>query len=223
VIALLQHKQGVGNTVTSFGIAFTSDVTKGSLLVCSSYITDTSGPTSVTDTLTQTYVPDVRQDQVQNGNEVSIWSTPNSVAGANTLTTTTSAAFVHRNTILEYSGMATSTPKDQSNSADNAAATSLASGDITTTQADEVLICLFASGAADTYTADGAFTVEETILAGAGVNRAQTSDRVVSAIGTYSNTSSIAGAAKNLSSCIVSYKALEVFRPQSLFQILVAA
>ena len=207
-MALLQHKQGVGTIVTSFALAFTSNVTAGSLLVCASYITDVSGPTSVTDTPTQTYAVDVRQDQAANGNENSIWSTPNSVAGANTLTTNTSAAFTHRNTILEYSGMATSTPKDQSNSADTASATSLASGNITTTQADEVLICLFSSGAADTYTADGAFTVEETILVGAGVNRAQTQDRVVTSTGTYSNTSSIAGAAKNLTSCIVSYKAV---------------
>ena len=118
----------------------------------------------------------------------STWSTKNIAGGACTVTLT-DAGQNFRAEMLEASGLDTTSPLDQTTSA---AGTSAApsSGSITTTTANQLLVCYVGTDGGNSFTAGSGWTLQQ---ANSDV-AIQIETQIVSSIGTYAGTMSITSA-----------------------------
>lgn len=128
---------------TIFG-TYGSDVTAGNLLICCASFGDASAAITATcaDSLSQNY--SVAVGPTRNANMLGGWTNyifyfPNTAGGANTVTVTASDVLSFRRiTILEYSGIATTSPLDVvAGASGNSSAPD--SGTNTTTQANDLI------------------------------------------------------------------------------------
>lgn len=149
---------GVGVTVA---LAYDSNVTAGSLLICWAYFGAGTNPADYTciDSLTQTFTVANSQVQTTDGHILIIFYKANSAGGANTVTVTnvTGPVGTIRMSISEFSGVATVSPLDQINAAQGSSTTP-ASGNVTPTENGELLCCGGSGNTGTTYTAGTDFT-----------------------------------------------------------------
>lgn len=142
-------------------LAYGSNVTAGSMLVAVFRCGSANVTMAYTDTLGNSWSSAVSNNNPLDANtELDISYALNSGAGANTVNPGTSddTCGTRRWIIMEYSGVATSSALDQTNSATFSAATSANSGNITTTQNEEVAICGTQSSNNDNWTISSPFT-----------------------------------------------------------------
>jgi len=206
-IAHVQSRQNTNTVGTSVTLAYTSDITPGTTKVVVVMSGSTTAPTNVDDPQ-GAYTKDLEQDQTTDGITLSFWHLCNATSGATTVTVTNGSSQSTRIVILEYSGYTSACEKDQSNSAQ---ADSVGvdvptdTGDITTTQADEVLVgALIISTTSASVTQPASFTVRQDLAA--GNVRLSVADRIVSSTGTYNYAPSQKASGAHLAVGLVSYK-----------------
>ena len=189
-------------------LAFGSNNTAGNFIVVAIRLGSATIVPTVADSQGNTYTEDRRQVQTTDGHRTFIFSAPNIAAGANTVTVTFSGGVTCRFAIHEYSGLATSSVLDQVNSAEDDTNTAWSSGDVTTTQADELLFG-FASGQnsqARLVTKGAAYTLREYITVDLAF-RIISEDRIVAATGTYNANWTINNGTETKTALIATYKA----------------
>ena len=193
-IAFVQSANVDGGTA----VAFPSNITTGNSIIVAIRLGDATSVPVVTDTGLNTYVEDRRQ--VVGGNRAFIFSAHNISGGiANTVTSTVTG----RIAIHEYSGLAASATLDQVNSA-TGTGTSANSGNVTTTQANELLFGAGATSGIASFFAGTNYTLREKVPA--TNSRLATEDRIVSTTGTYSASFTF-GATEDWACLIATYKA----------------
>lgn len=185
-ITLVQHTQSaVAVPGTSTTLAFGSNLTAGNLLVLMCRLGANGTTMTTTDTLGHTWVEAVNVDNAAGGRRTFLRYVENCSGGANTITFTPSTSVTFRIAIFEYSGLLTSGALDQKTATGATGnSTTANSGNLTTTQADELLIG-FAERSTSTFVATGGFTIEEAVPAAPNSFLAAM-DLIVSATGTYS-------------------------------------
>jgi len=184
-IAFVQSKSTNSGGTTSLALTYTNNVASASLLIAGMF--DGGGinqADSVTDSVQGgNWNQDVTANLATDHDTVGIFSRVNATGGATTVTahgTTVVGLAIH-----EYSGLATTTPLDktQSNNATSGSATSNSTA--TTTSANELVFGLIGtSGSGDTVTAGSGYQARETDAPG----HIATEDKIVSATGTYAAT-----------------------------------
>ena len=189
-------------------LAFPSNTTAGNFIVVAIRLGSATVVPTVADSGGNTYTEDRRQVQTTDGHRAFIFSAPNIAGGADTVTVTWTGGVSIRFAIHEYSGLATSGALDQVNSGEDTTNTAWNSGDVTTTQADELLFG-FASGqnsGVRTVTKGAAYTLRQ-YLTTASQFRIITEDQIVSATGTYNANWTIDNGTENKTAVICTYKA----------------
>src|SRR5262245_2397714 len=163
-------------------VAFASNNTAGNLIVVAVLFSpSTALVTGITDTRGNTYVQ-ARSHTNSTGNIYgTVWYAKNVAAGANTVTLSFSGVSSSQMIILEYSGLDTTAPLDQVNSATSSSAgTVLNSGNVTTTAANELIFGAAGVASAANITPGAGFTERQDCN-----NKLEAMDQVVSATGTY--------------------------------------
>ena len=185
------------NNDTGFAIA-AQNHTSGNLLVVMIKYEGGAGTTvTVSDTAGNIYTPLTRRDAAANDMHVQMFYAENVTGHASNVVTftLTAARQFKRGVVHQYSGMATSGAFDQENWGSGSSGTAISTGNITTTQNDEVLVAFAGEYTAQTYTAGTNFT--ERIDVGAlfpGTGSAS-EDRIVTSAGTYNATMTQANSA----------------------------
>lgn len=152
------------NNATNDGaqtLAYPANVKVDSLLIAVIRRGAGVAPTSLTDTIGNTWTKAV--DQVFEGvSSLSIWWAISASAGANTITQNGGTGTT-RWVISEFSGIATSTPQDQSVSAQGTSTTPSSGATGTLAQADELCIGGVATGGEAVFTTESGWTELGTI------------------------------------------------------------
>lgn len=179
-IAFVQSKlDGITGT-QPHSVSFDASVGAGNLLVLGIY-TDSSATITVSDNRGNTW--NLVYNTVVSGiGRIAFYYAQNVAAGSTTVTVTQTGAFTGL-VVAEYSGIATTSSFDQTNSG-SAVSSSPSSGNVTTTQADELLVGFATTEPGVTWTAGTNFTLRDANSSG----QLQLEDRIVSATGTYAAT-----------------------------------
>lgn len=124
------------------------------------------------------------------GDSVYLYYAKSAAGGATTVTLTPSGSVSIRANLFEFSGLDTSSPEDQANKNDQAAGTAATSGNITTTQAAEMLVGFASNGSTQTgtYTAGTLGSGTGTIPSGGTSSKTAMMYHAESSTGTYSST-----------------------------------
>jgi hypothetical protein len=159
----ISHVQTAGinaGSVSSQALAYGSNVTAGSLLVCGLRYATGGQTVSVSDNVNGSWgARKAVMIQTNDGNGTTeVWIFENAAAGATTVTVSYGVAATLRFAISEFSGAATSGAFDTSAGAEGASA-SLASGAITPSANGALLYCVGAASTAATFTAGTDFTI----------------------------------------------------------------
>lgn len=206
-IAYVQSTQtNLGNQTSPATLAYTSSVTSGSLLLVCVTLGLTTDPTSITDSLGQTFTKAVNgKNTTDNNSTVSLWYKESSAAGADTVSVAYASAANIRFAIAEYSGISISGSLDQINNAQADASTAINAGSVTTTQASELLAVCARNNTGVTFTAGTSYTMREQVPAAPNA-RAAFEDRIVSSTGTYTGDMTTSGNV-NWGAVIATFKA----------------
>ncbi len=182
---------------TSLAVAMPGSVTAGSTLVLIARLgNDGVTISGASDNINGNYTQQISRDQTIDGDRLLVYYFPNAASGTPTYTLTISASASINLGFIEAGLVATSSPVDQSNSADyTVAGTSFSSSSITTLNANDYMIAAISSdgtGNAGADFTDSAGWTNRFAINPAGVpggpSRLYISDRIVSATGTYSDT-----------------------------------
>lgn len=212
-IAHVQNKvSATANANSTQAITWASNTTSGNTIVCTVVWADPVNRvlTGITDSQSNTYTLSAFTRQVGGVVDVAIAYATN-ITGGTTPTVTASfsgsSSFGRHLQCGEFSGLATASVLDQAagQAQDNpgTGANAVSSGNITTTQADELIVaitCCFATtppGTAGTsFTMFSAITTED----------ANTEYRIVSSTGTYAGTFTADGATDDFATRVASFK-----------------
>lgn len=195
-ITVVQHKGADFNTsATSNTLAFTSNVTAGDTIFYAVRYGTTGATFTISDNVdTGNYAQDKVQTLATDGDTVIIGSYANAVGGATTLTFASSSATSMMVTIVEVSGLATSSILDQTASANSTSTAPNSGNTATTTVASEfVFSAVGLDGAnAETITGAGSTTLLDTVVnSGSGNESFADGYQIVSATGTYAGQYSL--------------------------------
>jgi hypothetical protein len=220
-ITRVQFKNNTADFASSVAATFDSNVTSGNLIVAiltAQGSDSTVGSAACNDTLTNSYstatsVVNATSEAATTASQHVFYAISGS-GGSNTVTISgLSEAYVAL-TILEYSGMAAASVLDQANKfrynyADHSfvATSTYASGDVTTTQADALLIgAVNTLQASDVTTPDSGWS-EVTLAASGGPHSGMVLERIVASTGTYNNSGAFTGSQNIYSATIAAFKA----------------
>lgn len=206
-MAIVLHQHRVIKASSPNILAFSSNNLSGSLLVALTTLYGAGSTCTFTDSH-NTWSTVLNENDNGGNITVSIGYAKNSAAGANTVTATWVTSNNCWLAIYEYTGIDTSAPLDQSNSAQTTSGSSLNTGNVTTGTANELLIgCCgdYSSAPAGSWTASNSFGIEDED--DGGLPGFVTADRIVSSTGTYSTTFGGAGAGDTLAAAIATFKA----------------
>ena len=200
-----------GNTVqgTPFPVAFDSPNTAGNFLVALTDYTIQTTTLPVTDSQGNTWIPYTKVSWSSGGGRWSqVWYCENCKAGANTVTVTPIAVTAIQLVIAEYSGIAlSSSPDGTIVNAIGGVNTTYASGNLTTSNANDLLIGLVINNLGSSYTPAGGFASRQT-----SGNALLLVDQIVSSTGTYNNTGTLSSGAFWVAQ-IAAFKAARVATP----------
>ena len=157
-ISFVQGNTATSHAASSVAIAYRSNNASGNLLVAAagSFNSMAQQTLTISDSAGNAWSQAVVTTSFGSTALVYIWYAVNSKAGPNTVTFTPSRRDGDIDaTIYEYSGIATSSPLDQTNSATCSSCSSLSTGNVSTTQASELLF----SYAYETGRSDATFRV----------------------------------------------------------------
>lgn len=194
-ITLVHHEtDSTSNAFSGFAHAFTNTPTANNALFAIVITQDDTTPTFSG----STNVPTMDAMATTSGNypyvRMTIWSAFH-VTGTATTWTFTNGGYPMQVHYYEYSGIASTSGFDQSNSGQDITGTNAApsSGNVTTTVANELLLggMVSSQAAAVTFTAGSSFTNREGPIDTAW--RMYSSDRIVSSTGTYAYTGTLSG------------------------------
>jgi hypothetical protein len=201
--------------VASFTLAYSSGVTAGNELFAVIRLGNNSDtPITVSDNVNAgNWTQAVLLNDATNGRYIGIYYKENTGAGTPTVTLSyaLSDASLKGLNIYEYSGLATSSSIDQVNSANSASTSTPTSGNITTTQASELILAAmtFSTSSTVTVSTEGSgFTQQHDDALGTvgSHDRVHVADQIVAATNTYSYAPTLSGAlVSNL--VIASFKA----------------
>jgi len=166
--------------------------TTGNLIVVGCYYTGSAGSiSSITDTAGNTYVKIAASSVTFTGYTGEIWYAVNVTGNASNVVTTHYSPSITfpRVVVHQYSGCATSSPFDQTATGHTASGTSVTSGNMVTTQANEVIVAFMSASNSCTWTAGASFTKRGSIVQ----TDTQGEDRIVSATGTYTASATEVG------------------------------
>lgn len=207
-ITFVQSANNTSTGVTSLNKAFTSNLGSASLVVVGFRFNDVGRTLSVNDNNGGVYLQaGTNFDLTVDGDSGAIFYALNHNSGATTVTCSVSGA-AGRITfgIHEYSGIAVTNALDKTDSsAHTNSGTSLATGTITTTIANELIFTMVnaLSEGSTNWTASVGYNVRENVAAPAIFMA--TADKIVSATGNQSNTWSTGGSPVEIASGIVSF------------------
>jgi hypothetical protein len=208
-IAFVQSRSVDGGSVTSATLAYNSNVTAGSLLPHAVRIGANGRTITVTDDKSNTYNNAWSVLNDGQGNDIQVPYAMNAAAGATTVQVAISgAAATIRFAIHEYSGIATTSALDQQTRQTYAASSSPDSGNVTITQADELLFGYVDNGTrsvATAFTQGASYNKREQLVVGTTL-AIGTEDRIVAATGTYSAPFSLTGGAESGGVGIATFK-----------------
>jgi hypothetical protein len=197
---------GNGDTVD---VPYDSDILSGSLLVAlvNAYQTGTEAFNVPSDTQTNTWV-ELYDNNYQNQDAAQVAYVVNASAGATTVTIDATGGGPWYGVVLyEISGIKTSAALDQSNNATGSSNSAWASGSITTTENDEIMIAFMCQDdTAVTQTLDAAFTLTwnyETQSSNMPMNAGY---KIVSSTETEENTGTISGSNIDYYAAIISFE-----------------
>jgi hypothetical protein len=194
-------------SATSDTLAYGSNVSAGSLLVMSARVGDVDGDKTwtVSDSVNGSWT---RANGVflSGHGELEIWYFPNAASGATTVTLSFGgSASSIRWSIHEYSGVATSSPLEQNNSASGA--NGLPNNyDVTTTAANQLLFGVLGLNVINTVSPEPDFTLRAQVPA-APNTRYATQDRIVSSAGTYAAEFSYSDTSNSWIAAVATFKA----------------
>lgn len=184
-IAQVQAPTIKDTTAAGTTLAYASNVTAGSQLILAMRVGGAGGDqtTTVTGTGSETWVRAIHRFDAAFG-YVDIWYKENTASStAYTVTVGFSTSTTIRMSIHEYSGIATSSSLDQTNSGQGDSVPT--SGyDITTTSANELIFAAMGNQAIDTVSAESGYTLRVQNPA-APNTRMAVQDQIVSATSTY--------------------------------------
>lgn len=196
-------------STTSTTLAYGGAVAAGDLLLAGVYVGAQSRTVTVTDSVNGSvnWNQDVTQQQTSDGHQIYIFSFPNSAAGTPTVSFSfSSTAATLRVVIASCSGLATSSPLDQTASGQGNASTPTTGATATRTVANELLFAFQGNASAATITQGSSFNLLSVIPTGASSNRIADEYQVVSAVGTDAGTFN--PSQTNWSDTIATYKIL---------------
>ena len=187
-------------------LAYGVNVTAGSLLIVAARKGGADETFTVSDNVNGAWTIAVVQFQASQGKQL-IAFFRNAAAGATTVTVSYTTATTLRWSIHEYSGVATSSPLDQTNSKSDATNQSASSGyAITTTVANELIFSTIGLNAGQTVTGEVSYTLRSQVPA-APSSRMASEELIVAATGTYTGTFTWTGTTTSYVACIASFKA----------------
>lgn len=204
-ISRVQANSGTASSASQVNVPFSSDTTPGNTLIGISHNGfATTQPTSIADS-NVTYTDRSSVPNASSAMALRQSNTDNCAGGPNTVTATwaasqTGIALI----IIEYSGLEPTGSFDQQNTF-TGNANALTTGNITTTFPDEVLVY-----AASTRNSPSGITVGTNFneIDNFGNNRiVEVADRIVSATGTYSGTSTRTSGSDDSCALVCSYRA----------------
>ena len=198
--ALVQSRSLDCGTVSSCNLSFSSNNAAGNLVVLALRVGAASPTVSVSDSFSNIYNLAASQVQTTDGHTVYIYYAMGIAAGANTIAVSLGSAFTIRMAIHEYSGVAPSAALDVTLGAQGSSTTP-SSGNVTTTQASELVFGVGSSANPDTWTGGSGFTLRQT----AG-NKLATEDKVLSSTQTLAAAFSLSGT-DNWAALIATFKA----------------
>lgn len=187
-IAFIQSRGVDGGSVTSAPLAFNSTTTAGSLVVVGVRIGANGRTITVSDAQGNTYSQAGTTIDDAQGDDNAIFYAPNIVGGTtDTVTIAISgAAATIRFAIHEYSGAATTSPLDQTAGQAYATTTTPDSGNVTTTQDNELLFGWLVDGntVADITSAGTGYNLREKLIV--SVLKFGSEDKLSTTAGVYS-------------------------------------
>lgn len=155
------------STQTTATLAFGSPVTAGDLVVVSAGW-DGAGTVTVSDSVNGT----LTLAGTPASNNIGTWYFPNSAAGSDTVTTTTSVAAHYALCIAEFSGAATVSPLDGTPAYNNVASgTTITTGAVTTSNANDIMVAAILAPGSNTggTTVASPYTLGPTEVFGNGI------------------------------------------------------
>jgi hypothetical protein len=187
-ITIVQSATFLGNGASPNAKAFSSNVTAGNWILVGSRSTSSVGAWSCSGTNCGAFTEIGTGQGTPGGNGVRLFYALVSTTGTCTVTLTV-AGSNFRGEMMEVSGLASSSPLDQTTKASGTSATP-SSGSVTTTQADELLFGVVGTDGGNTFAAGSGYTLREANLDVA----LQIEYQIVAATGAYAATMSITSA-----------------------------
>jgi hypothetical protein len=203
-IGLVQSNAIQGSGVGSLSVAFSASNAAGNLIIAFVRMSTTTQSATVTDSVGNVYTDAVTQVQTTDGHQVHIFYAKNILGGANTVIATFSATNNHPwLAIYEYRGLSTTSPLDQTASAEGSDA-SPNSGTALTTSANELLFAAtgLPVGYTGTATAGSGYTM---LQQDTNTSHADNEGAVVTSTGTYAATFSVSPSA-NWTAVLATFK-----------------
>ena len=207
--ALVQKNKGSGGGTGSVATSFTSSVTAGHAVVVMTITGSgsTLDTTSVTDNQSNTYTQIGTTQHTAANTYIRMWYAKNVTGGSVTVTAHQSgSASGCLMELLEYSGLSTTAPADQSASA-TGTSTSPSGGSITPTSNNTVILSAFTDDNSDSVSITGTsgYTVEESDLLNSTSSRNGIEDKILTTAGATTGVWTT-GSSSSWAAVIVSFK-----------------
>jgi hypothetical protein len=144
---------------------------------------------------------------------LSIYYAENANSGNTTVTRSSGSSVAMSISIAEFTGIATSGSEDQTNTG-TGYGTAATTANVTTTLADELIICATGASGTPTYTAGANYTERQDT--GGAVRGHELENRIVTGTGTYAGASTLSGA--NDWNCLIATFKMAASTALSIFQ-----
>jgi uncharacterized repeat protein (TIGR01451 family) len=163
-ITLVQHTSKDAGTTTSSTLAFSANNTQGNFILVAIRAGNAGQSFTVTDTRGNTYRRALQQSETLDTVTVGLYYAENIAAGANSVTVAdTVAGGSLRFAILEYTGVATAGSLDGTPRMSEGNTTAPSSGAITTTASGDLIVGLFSTSDAATFTQGANAVIQDRI------------------------------------------------------------
>jgi uncharacterized repeat protein (TIGR01451 family) len=172
-VGLVQHTGRDAGTTTSSTLAFATNNTAGNFIAVAVRAGRTGQDVTVSDARGNTYRRALQVNATLDAVTLGIYYAENIAGGANTVTVTdTLTGGSLRFAIFEYSGVATSSALDGTPVMAEGTSAAMSSGPVTTTASGDLVLGLFSTAEAATFTAGAGAVIQERVPAAPGTKLA---------------------------------------------------